>query len=71
MKVCILKEYMQRIGMTGKELSRKSGLSEAAISQILNNGRSGNLKSWIAITGALNCKLDDLFIEEVEDGEIR
>lgn len=68
MKVCILKEYMQRIGMTGKELSRKSGISEAAISRILNDVRLGNLKSWIAITGALDCTLDDLF-EEVEDND--
>ena len=44
-----LGKFKKSLGLTSKELAQRSGLTEAAISQIINGQRDPSLKSIVSI----------------------
>ncbi len=44
-------------GLTQDKLAKRAGLSQQAVSRILNNDRTGNPDSWDRILDALDLKL--------------
>lgn len=47
-------------GMTNKELSRRSGISDGHISLLRRSGRTPNLYTAYVIAEVFNCTVDDL-----------
>lgn len=60
-----LKQIMQDLGVSQIELSKRTGLTPACISQILNNGRDPNLKSIIKILRVIPIKFENLIKGEL------
>jgi transcriptional regulator with XRE-family HTH domain len=55
-----LRDLMRSQGISQRELSRESGVDNAAISRYLKKERMPTVKSLINIGLALDCDLDDL-----------
>lgn len=55
-----LRDLMESQGISQRELSRESGVDNAAISRYLKKQRMPTVKSLVNISLALDCDLDDL-----------
>lgn len=55
-----LRDLMESQGISQRELSRESGVDNAAISRYLKKERMPTVKSLVNISLALDCDLDDL-----------
>lgn len=55
-----LRDLMKSQGISQRELSRESGIDNAAISRYLKKDRMPTVRSLINISLALDCDLDDL-----------
>lgn len=55
-----LRDLMKSQGISQRELSRESGIDNAAISRYLKKDRIPTVRSLINISLALDCDLDDL-----------
>lgn len=62
----ILKSVMKEIGYNQKTLAIACGLTEAAMSRYINNGREPNLKTLKRLCKVLNVSAD-YFVNGVED----
>jgi len=68
---CNLKFFLRAYGISQKELSQRTGLTEAMICRIVKAGdqcRTGSIKTWFRICEALDCNIYDLW-EVIEDGK--
>lgn len=68
---CNLKFFLRAYGISQKELSQRTGLTEAMICRIIKAGgmgRTGSIKTWFRICEALDCNIYDLW-EVIEDGK--
>lgn len=60
---CLLKDKMDRLGMSQRELARMTGYTNATISLLMTGKRYGNIETWLTISRVLGCTVDDLFVK--------
>ena len=60
-----LKEVMHEKGINQKELSLRTGYTEAQISRLVTGKRKGSVVAWALIANALDVTIDDLIMREV------
>lgn len=67
---CNLRSFLYEHRISQKELSQRSGLTEAMISRMITKKgmRTGSIKTWFKICEALDCNIYDLW-EVVTDGK--
>ena len=58
-----LAKLRKKLGLTQTELANKIGVIKQAISLYETEGNIPSSENWIALAGALNCKVDDLLIQ--------
>lgn len=61
MSILRLKEVLKEKGVTGKELSEKVGITENAISMIINDKRQPRFNLLLQIAEVLDVDIRDLF----------
>ena len=59
-----LKEILEEKGISQRELSLRTGYTEAAISRYVSGTRKGSITAWIIIADALGVKLDELIVSD-------
>ena len=64
MIVNTLSRTLSERGLTQKDLSRMTGLTEPHISKLVHHEIVGNVLTWIRIACVLRCEVRDLFEEE-------
>ena len=58
----ILRDYLKEHGISQKELSEKSGVTEASLSRLVTGQRSGKIITLVKIMTALGCDFDDIVV---------
>jgi len=66
MNILKLKDILSEKGMTGKELAEKIGVTPASISNIVQGNSFPKPETLIAIAGALDVDIKDLFVSTKE-----
>ena len=61
-----LRHYLELLNISQADFSKRSGLTQAAVSQIINGRREPNLDSICRILKIIPVKFEDLVIEKVE-----
>ena len=59
-----LKEVLHKKGINQKELSLRTGYTEAQISRIVSGKRKGSVVTWALIADALGVTMDDLIVHD-------
>lgn len=59
-----LKEILEEKEISQRELSLRTGYTEAAISRYVSGARRGSIATWIIIADALGVKLDELIVSD-------
>lgn len=60
----ILGDYLKEHGISQKELSERSGVTEASLSRLVTGQRSGKIITLVKIMNALGCEFDDIIDKE-------
>lgn len=55
-----LGQILQTQGLTQRDLSEKTGLTESQISYLISGKRSGKIDTWFKIAKVLHVSIDDL-----------
>lgn len=58
----ILRDYLKEHGISQKELSERSGVTESSISLLVSGQRSGKIITLVKIMTALGCDFDDIVV---------
>lgn len=58
----ILRDYLKEHGISQKELSERSGVTEASLSRLVTGQRSGKIITLVKIMTALGCDFDDIVV---------
>lgn len=69
MEILRLKDILKEKGITGKELSVKVGVTENALSMIINGKRQPRFELLIDISKELNVDVRELFVPTKEDDQ--
>ena len=67
----ILGDYLKEHGISQKELSERSGVTEASLSRLVTGQRSGKIITLVKIMTALDCDFDDIVMIRKGDGHGR
>lgn len=62
----LIKEVRKNKGITLRELAFKSGIPKSTLSNFENDKSSPDMDNLEAIARALNCRIADLFDENIE-----